>query len=89
MMEAASTSETSVNFYQTTWRNDPEDSNLRTCRRENLNLTLNSLTSQRNALAIGSPQYRQQSLIYADWFTSHHMTVSATAQLPPAMSSGF
>jgi hypothetical protein len=26
MMEAASTSETSVNFYQTTRRNNPEDS---------------------------------------------------------------
>jgi hypothetical protein len=29
MMEAASTSETSVNFCQTTWRNIPEDSHLR------------------------------------------------------------
>jgi hypothetical protein len=28
MMEAASTSETSVNFYQTTRRNNPEDSHL-------------------------------------------------------------
>jgi hypothetical protein len=28
MMEAASTCETSVNFYQTTRRNNPEDSNL-------------------------------------------------------------
>jgi hypothetical protein len=28
MMEAASTSETSVNFYLTTWRNNPEDSHL-------------------------------------------------------------
>jgi hypothetical protein len=28
MMEAASTPETSVNFYQTTLRNNPEDSNL-------------------------------------------------------------
>jgi hypothetical protein len=28
MIEAASTSETLVNFYQTTWRNNPEDSNL-------------------------------------------------------------
>jgi hypothetical protein len=31
----ASTSETSVNFYQTTWRNKPEDSHLQTYRREN------------------------------------------------------
>jgi hypothetical protein len=36
MMEAASTSETSVNFYQTALRNNPENSNLHTRRRENL-----------------------------------------------------
>jgi hypothetical protein len=28
MMEAASTSETSVNLYQNTWLNNPEDSHL-------------------------------------------------------------
>jgi hypothetical protein len=28
MIEAANTPETSVNFYQTTWRNNPEDSHL-------------------------------------------------------------
>jgi hypothetical protein len=36
MMAAASTSETSVNFYQTTRRNNPEDSHLHTRRRETL-----------------------------------------------------
>jgi hypothetical protein len=36
VMEAASTSEMSVNFYQTTWRSNPEDSHLYTCCRENL-----------------------------------------------------
>jgi hypothetical protein len=36
MMEATSTSETSVNFYQTTRHNSPEDSHLHTRRRENL-----------------------------------------------------
>jgi hypothetical protein len=36
MMEAVSASETSVNFYQTTRRNNPEDSHLHTRRRENL-----------------------------------------------------
>jgi hypothetical protein len=36
MMEAASTSETLVNFFQTTRRYNPEDSHLRTHRRENL-----------------------------------------------------
>jgi hypothetical protein len=36
MMAAVSTSETSINFYQTTRRNVPEDSHLHTCRCENL-----------------------------------------------------
>jgi hypothetical protein len=36
MMEAARTSETLVNFYQATQRYNPEDSHLRTHRRENL-----------------------------------------------------
>jgi hypothetical protein len=38
MIEAASTSETSVNFYQSTWRNNPEDSQLYTRRLEKLKL---------------------------------------------------
>jgi hypothetical protein len=36
MMEAVRTSEALVNFYQTTRRYNPEDSHLRTHRRENL-----------------------------------------------------
>jgi hypothetical protein len=36
IMEAARTSETSVNFYQTTRRYNPENSHLHTRRRENL-----------------------------------------------------
>jgi hypothetical protein len=36
MMTAASTPETSVNFYQATRRYNPEDSHLHTRRRENL-----------------------------------------------------
>jgi hypothetical protein len=36
MMEAARSSETSVDFYQTTWYNMTEDSNLHTCCCENL-----------------------------------------------------
>jgi hypothetical protein len=40
MMEAANTSETSVNFYQTTLLNNPEDSHLHIRRRENLKTTL-------------------------------------------------
>jgi hypothetical protein len=38
--EAARTSETLVNFYQTTRRYNPEDSHLRTHRRENLKSNL-------------------------------------------------
>jgi hypothetical protein len=36
IMEAASTSETSINYYQTTRRNSPGDSHLHTRRSENL-----------------------------------------------------
>jgi hypothetical protein len=36
MMKAASTSETSVNFYQTTRRNNPEGIHLHIRRRENM-----------------------------------------------------
>jgi hypothetical protein len=36
MMQAASTSETSVNFYHTTGSNNPEDSHLHTHCHENL-----------------------------------------------------
>jgi hypothetical protein len=36
MMEAAITSETLVNLYQSTQRNNPQDSHLHTRRRENL-----------------------------------------------------
>jgi hypothetical protein len=36
MMEAARTSETPVNFYQSTWRNIPEDCHFHVRRRENL-----------------------------------------------------
>jgi hypothetical protein len=46
MMEAASTSETLVNFYQTTRRYNPEDNHLRTHRRENLKSYLDSSDSR-------------------------------------------
>jgi hypothetical protein len=36
MVEASSTSETSVKFYQTTRRSNPEDSHFNTRRREDL-----------------------------------------------------
>jgi hypothetical protein len=36
LMVAARTSETLMNFYQTTWQNNPEDSHLHACCHENL-----------------------------------------------------
>jgi hypothetical protein len=45
MIEAARTSETLVNFYQTARRYNPEDSHLRTHRRENLKSHLYSVYS--------------------------------------------
>jgi hypothetical protein len=41
IMEAVSTSEMSVNFYKTTWRNAPQDSHLHIRRRKNLKSHLN------------------------------------------------
>jgi hypothetical protein len=52
MMEAASTSETLVNFYQTTRRYNPEDSHLHTHRRENLKSFLIS-SSEELAFIVG------------------------------------
>jgi hypothetical protein len=43
MMETVSTSETSVNFYQTTRRKNPEVSQLHTRRRENLKFHLGQI----------------------------------------------
>jgi hypothetical protein len=50
MMEAAGTSKTSVNFYQTFRRNNPEDSHLHTRRRENQKSQNNQRTISRNYL---------------------------------------
>jgi hypothetical protein len=47
-MEAACTSETSVNFYQTTRCYNPEDSRLRTRRRENLKSYFYQTTRRNN-----------------------------------------
>jgi hypothetical protein len=46
MTEVASTFETSVNFYQTTRRNNPEDSHTDTRRLENLKSHLPSIMLQ-------------------------------------------
>jgi hypothetical protein len=51
-MEAARTSETLVNFYQTTRFYNPEDSNLHTRRRENLKSYLVNLWSYKLYVSI-------------------------------------
>jgi hypothetical protein len=65
MMEAARTSKTLVNFYQTTRRYNPEDSHLRTHRRENLKSYLIVSRLVRNFYAFYGPesslQYSQES----------------------------
>jgi hypothetical protein len=43
MMDAAHTSETSVNFYQTARRKNPEDSHLHTRCRDNLKSECNTI----------------------------------------------
>jgi hypothetical protein len=50
MMEAVRISETSVNFYETTQRNIPEDSHLHTRRLENLKSYQISFSSYRNMM---------------------------------------
>jgi hypothetical protein len=51
MMEAASTSEMLVNFYQTTQLNNPEDSHLHTHCRENLKYHKNWILVDNNVMA--------------------------------------
>jgi hypothetical protein len=69
MMEAARTSETLVNFYQTTRRYNPEDSHLCTHRRENLksyNAHLNDLLRpmvEPKMSNVTTKQYWRQSLL--------------------------
>jgi hypothetical protein len=52
MMEAASTSKTSVNAYQTTHRNNPEDSHLHTRRREKLKSHREKISSEEGGCCI-------------------------------------
>jgi hypothetical protein len=56
-MEAASTSETSVNFYQTTRRNNPEDNHLKTLH---VSITkISWLTLFRELIAVYSDNHTQ------------------------------
>jgi hypothetical protein len=65
MMEAARTSETLVNFYQTTRRYNPEDSHLRTHRRENLKSCKEKLVCKQDASFSSAATHRQRRNIFA------------------------
>jgi hypothetical protein len=60
MMKAASISETSINFYQTTWRNHQEDWHLHARRRENIKSHKNT-RSYRTTRSSGHECYIFQS----------------------------
>jgi hypothetical protein len=59
MIEAARTSETLVNFYQTTWCYNPEDSHLRNHHRENVK-------SYKHPFAVQSPKQKLQTGQYTN-----------------------
>jgi hypothetical protein len=63
MREAASTTETSVNLHQTTWRNNPEDRYLRIRRSENLKCHLEgSLPCPQEPATVPYPETYESSL---------------------------
>jgi hypothetical protein len=64
-MEAASTPETSVNFYQTTRRNIPEDIHPHTRRRENLKSQL---------LVYSKYEYKEKMLLSCSVYTTGRNT---------------
>jgi hypothetical protein len=67
MMEAVSTSETAVNFYETTRRNNPEDGQIHARRRENLKSHLIKLCSH-----VGTPMSN------LTWFNSIGPSLSSS-----------
>jgi hypothetical protein len=76
MMEAASTSEKSVNFNQTTLRNNPEDSHLHTRRRENLKFH-RIYSSFRNGSRVPAPSSNMNRIKYRlmwsiEWIHTNH-----------------
>jgi hypothetical protein len=87
MMEETSTSETSVNFYQTTRRNNPEGSHLHTRRRENLKSqqgAITSILSQRSTLLGNQTEVsvHTSSVISAAVSWTHIHLLSSVPQFP-------
>jgi hypothetical protein len=62
MMETARTSETLVNFYQTTWCYNPEDIYLRTHRRENLKSYKCNVFNEKSGITI--VEIKKSSIIF-------------------------
>jgi hypothetical protein len=77
MMEAARTSETLVNFYQTTRRYNPEDSHLHTPRRENLKSYL-----ERESKILCSKKFSLQLSIMVFWVVTPLTTFRRNVSSP-------
>jgi galactose-1-phosphate uridylyltransferase len=75
MMEAARTSETLVNVYQTTRRYNPEDSHLRTHRRENLKSYLISILSASRERRARPVKRDEHWLLHKEQIDSFKVTV--------------
>jgi hypothetical protein len=63
-MEAVSTSETLVNFYQTTRRYNPEDSHLRTHRRENLKSYTSKISNYDDVKRVNNTEVKKSDSCY-------------------------
>jgi dipeptidase len=89
MMEAARTSETLVNFYQTTRYYNPEDSNLHTHRRENLkSYPKEEVSKYRSEFSIESSpptgvKTPSNSKLIPDWITKLQTPTNKDVTLVP------
>jgi hypothetical protein len=82
-MEAARTSETLVNFYQTTRCYNPEDSNLHTHRRENLKSYLHNEKLKKHYNLYSSPNITRVIKLIKMRFAGH---VASTGEIINACS---
>jgi hypothetical protein len=76
MMEAVSISETSANFYQTTRRNNPEDSHLDSRRRENLKSRPHTALHTRNNTAVECQCWKET---FFNFVHPYHVNVTRVA----------
>jgi hypothetical protein len=77
MMDAASTSEMLVNFYQTTWCNIPEDSLLHTCHSENLKShKIYELVCLQFKVHGGEKKDSREGMLVEKWRSGSNSTIS-------------